>query len=88
MAVGTDKFRICYKIGVSHNFIYIFYVVGNERKTLYYCIFLYNLKNCQKGPSPVAKSGQKGPSPMAIFLNFKFFYYFYFIKQIINNSFS
>ena len=66
MAVGTDKFRICYKICVSHNFIYIFYVVGNERKTLYYCIFLYNLKNCQKGPSPVAKSGQKGPSPMAM----------------------
>ena len=62
---GPTSLEYVIKFCFNYNFIYIFYAVGNERKTLYYCIFLYNLKNCQKGPSPVATSGQKGPSPMA-----------------------
>ena len=39
---GPTSLEYVNKICVSHNFIYIFYAVGNERKTLYYCTFLYN----------------------------------------------
>ena len=39
-----------------------------KTEELFEYIFLYDLKNCQIGPSPVAIFGQKGPSPMTILL--------------------